>query len=395
MAVLTRSVLTINSGSSSIKFAVFPIGDEKPLLKGKAERIGLEGGSFEAEDAAGKIIASARRALPDHASALALALACVRDAAPGPLAAVGHRVVRGGLEDSDPQLVTPELIGRIRALIPFLPDHLPHQVAALETVAKVDPALKQVACFDTSFHRTMPRIAQLSPLPRDLLDEGILRYGYHGLSYEYVIGELAKQAGDRLARARVVIAHLGNGSSMAALRDERSIDTTMGFTPTGGLMMSNRSGDLDPGVILYLLEHRKLTPAQVTDVVNRKAGLAGVSGSSSDMRDLLAREAADPHAAEAVNLFCYQAKKFLGALVAALGGIDALVFTAGIGENAPEIRKRICDGMEHLGLILDPDANRANAPVISTAASPASIRVIPTNEELMIARHSINVISRM
>jgi acetate kinase len=256
-------------------------------------------------------------------------------------------------------------------------------------VQKFEPSLAQVVAFDTAFHRTMPRVAQLYALPRELFDDGVLRYGYHGLSYEYVIGELARQAGNEMARSRVVIAHLGNGCSMAALRDGRSVDTTMGFTPTGGLMMSSRSGDLDPEVILYLLQRRKLSVAQVSDIVNRKAGLAGVSGGSSDMRDLLARAPTDTHAEEAVALFCYQARKFLGGLAAVLGGIDALVFTGGMGENAPEIRKRICDGMGHLGLALDQRANESGAPVISAAESPASIRVIPTNEELMIARHTI------
>jgi acetate kinase len=260
-------------------------------------------------------------------------------------------------------------------------------------VEKFDSTLAQVVCFDTAFHRTMPRVAQLYALPRDLLDEGILRLGYHGLSYEFVTGELARQAGDPAARGRVVIAHLGNGCSMAAVREGRSIDTTMGFTPTSGLVMSSRSGDLDPGVILYLMEHRKLTTAAVSDLINQKAGLAGVSGGSSDMRDLLAREDADPHAAEAVELFCYQARKFLGGLAAVLGGIDTLIFTGGIGENAPEIRKRICEGMGHLGLAVDTRANEAGAPLISSGESRAAIRVIPTNEELMIARHTIRVIA--
>jgi acetate kinase len=390
----SRCVLTLNSGSSSLKFAVFPVdGGERALLEGKAERIGLDGSSFHAKDAAGREVAHERQPLPDHAAALKRVLEFVRDATPHKPVAVGHRLVRGGVQDQAPALVTPALVKRIRELIPYLPDHLPHQIAAIEAVTKFDPALEQVVTFDTAFHRTMPRVAQMYALPREFWDAGILRYGYHGLSYEYVIGELARQAGDGVARGRVVIAHLGNGCSMAALREGRSVDTTMGFTPTGGLMMSSRSGDLDPEVILYLLQRRNLSVAQVSEIVNRKAGLVGVSGGSSDMRDLLARASIgphmDPHAEEAVNLFCYQARKFLGALAAVLGGIDALVFTAGIGENAPEVRRRICDGMGHLGLVLDQPANEAGAPVISAAGSPASVRVIPTNEELMIARHTI------
>jgi acetate kinase len=267
-------------------------------------------------------------------------------------------------------------------------------VAAIEAVERFDSSLRQVVCFDTSFHRTMPRVAQLYALPRDLLNEGVLRYGFHGLSYEYVVGEFARLAGESAARGRVVIAHLGNGCSMTAIRDGRSIDTTMGFTPTGGLVMSSRSGDLDPGVVVYLLQQKRVSAGVLSDMLNRKSGLAGVSGGSPDMRDLLAREATDPHAAEAIELFCYQARKFLGALAAVLDGLDALIFTAGIGENVPEIRRRICEGMGHLGLVLDARANYANAPVISAKEARASIRVIPTNEELMIARHTVRVISR-
>ena len=359
------------------------------MLAGKAERIGVDGGSFHAKDAQGGEVAHERLPLPDHAAALDRVLKFVRDATPLKPAAVGHRLVRGGVQDQAPELVTPALLSRMRDLIPYLPDHLPHQIAAIEAVTKFDPAVAQVVAFDTAFHRTMPRVAQMYALPREFWDDGILRYGYHGLSYEYVAGELARQAGNSVAWGRVVIAHLGNGCSMAALRDGRSVDTTMGFTPTGGLMMSSRSGDLDPEVILYLLQRRHLSVVQVSEIVNRKAGLVGVSGGSSDMRDLLARASTDPHSEEAVDLFCYQARKFLGGLAAVLCGIDALVFTGGIGENAPEIRRRICDGMGHLGLVLDQPANEAGAPVISAAGSTASVRVIPTNEELMIARHTI------
>jgi len=387
-------VLALNSGSSSIKFAVFPLGASEPVLKGRAERIGLDGGLFQTVDGAGAQVAHEQQPLPDHAAALRRVLDCTQGVATHSLVAVGHRVVRGGVADTDPELVSSALLSRIRELIPYLPEHLPHQVAAIEAVERFDSTLRQVVCFDTAFHRTMPRVAQLYALPRDLLNDGILRYGFHGLSYEYVIGEYARIAGSGAARGRVVIAHLGNGCSMAAIREGRSIDTTMGFTPTGGLMMSSRSGDLDPGVIVYLLEQKGLSVAALSDILNRRSGLTGVSGGSPDMRDLLAREAADPHAAEAIALFCYQAKKFLGALAAALGGLDALIFTAGIGENAPEVRRRICEGMGHLGLALDLPANDANAPLISANGAPVSIRVIPTNEELMIARHTASVIRK-
>lgn len=385
----SRCVLALNSGSSSVKFAVFAVGGDELLLKGEAERIGIDGSSFHAADRAGRELVREQRPLPDHRAALERVLDFVRTGTGHSLQAVGHRLVRGGVEDKEPRLVTPELVRRIRELIPYLPDHLPQQVAAIEAVQAFDAALPQVACFDTAFHRTMPRVAQIYALPREFSDDGILRFGYHGLSYEFVIGELAKQDGEERARGRVVIAHLGSGCSMAAIRGGQSVDTTMGFSPTGGLVMSNRSGDLDPEVVLYLLERRNLTPAAVSQIVNHKAGLAGVSGGSSDMRDLLSREAGDARAHEAIELFCYQARKFLGALAAVLGGIDTLVFTAGIGENAPPIRRRICEGMGHLGLIVDPRANDANAARISAPASPASIRVIPTNEELMIAQHTL------
>jgi acetate kinase len=391
----SRCVLALNSGSSSVKFAVFPIGASEPVLRGKAERIGLEGSLFQATDAAGTQIAHEQHPLPDHASALRRVLQCARVAASGSLVAVGHRVVRGGVEDREPQLVTDALLHRIRDLIPYLPEHLPHQLAAIGAVERFDPSLTQVVCFDTSFHRTMPRVAQLYALPRELLNEGVLRYGFHGLSYEYVIGEYAHRAGEASPRGRVVVAHLGSGCSMAAILDGRSVDTTMGFTPTGGLLMSSRSGDLDPGVVVYLLQQKRVSVAVLSDILNRRSGLAGVSAGSPDMRDLLAREAADPHAAEAIDLFCYQARKFLGGLAAVLGGLDALIFTAGIGENVPEIRRRICEGMGHLGLALDTRANDANEPLISSSHAPVSIRVIPTNEELMIARHTASVISKL
>jgi acetate kinase len=388
----SRCVLALNSGSSSVKFAVFAVTGGEFLLKGEAERIGIDGGSFHAVDRAGRELVREQRPLPDHRAALERVLEFVRTGTGYSLQAVGHRLVRGGVEDREPLLVTPDLVRRIRELIPYLPDHLPQQVAAIEAVQIFDAALAQVACFDTAFHRTMPRVAQIYALPREFSNDGILRFGYHGLSYEFVIGELAKQDGEARARGRVVIAHLGSGCSMAAILQGKSVDTTMGFSPTGGLVMSTRSGDLDPEVVLYLLQRRNLTPAAVSEIVNQKAGLAGVSGSSSDMRDLLAREAEDSRAAEAVELFCYQARKFLGSLAAILGGIDTLVFTGGIGEHASPIRRRICEGMGHLGLILNPRANDTNAARISAPGSTASIRIIPTNEELMIARHTLAVI---
>ena len=272
-------------------------------------------------------------------------------------------------------------------LVLFAPEHLPQELEVIKTVTERYSNLKQVACFDTAFHRTMPRLAQIYALPRSVGDHGGIRYGFHGLSYEYIIGELINERDFHIEGSRIIIAHLGNGASMAAIKDGKSVDTTMGFSPAGGLIMSTRSGDLDPGIILYLLSEESLSSSQVSQMVNHQAGLLGVSEISSDMKELLEKEN-NPNAIQAIELFCYQAKKYLGSLSAVLGGVDMLVFTGGIGENAPSIRQRICKDMSFLGIRLDLIRNNSNAPVISTADSPVTIRVMKTNEELMIARHA-------
>jgi acetate kinase len=301
---------------------------------------------------------------------------------------VGHRVVHGGARFSGPALLDAATEEAIEELAELAPLHNGPALAAIRALREaLGPGVPQVACFDTAFHSRMPRVARLFALPRHLADEGILRYGFHGLSYEYVMGELGVLDPDA-ARSRVVIAHLGNGASMVAIRNGESIDTTMGFTPIGGLAMGTRSGDLDPGVLLHLLRSKGMTRAALNDLVNRRAGLLGVSGTSADMRDLLSREAADARAAEAVALFCYQAKKFLGALAAALGGLDTLIFTGGIGEHAAPVRWRICGGLEFLGLRLDASHNAEHAPVVSGDDSPVTVRVIPTDENLMVARYT-------
>jgi acetate kinase len=289
-------------------------------------------------------------------------------------------------------MITPELLVSLEKLIPLAPGHLPQELRIIAAVRQLYPALKQVACFDTAFHREMPEVAQMYALPIHLHDRGIIRYGFHGLSCEYLTDELKRQTGPEAAEGRVVIAHLGNGASMTAVRHGKSVDTTMGFTPAGGLVMSTRSGDLDPGVLVYLLEEKGMLVSALNDMVNRKSGLLGVSGISPDMKDLLDKEKEDPHAAVAVNLFCYQARKFLAALAATLGGLDTLIFTAGVGENAPTIRWRICEGMEFLGIHLDASRNDANASVISRKDSPCTVRVMRTDEDLMIARHTNELI---
>jgi acetate kinase len=393
-----RRLLTINTGSSSLKAALYkPREDatETLELRAEASRIGGRGGGLRLADARGETLDERRNDLPDHIAALEALLSRLPDRGldRDDLAAVGHRIVHGGVRHREPQRVAPELVADLRALVPIDPNHLPQAIAAIEAVGRAYPAVPQVACFDTAFHSRMPRVARLYALPSRLAEEGIIRYGFHGLSYEYVMEELRRL--DREAAAgRVVLAHLGNGASLAAVRGGVGVDTTMGFTPTGGLVMGTRSGDLDPSVPLFLLEERGMSRTEVSDLLNNQSGLLGVSGTSADMRDLLDREPTDGHAAEAIALFCYQAKKFLGALAAALGGLDALVFTGGIGENSATVRERVCEGLEFLGIRLDPDRNAAHASVISSDDAAVPVRVVPTDEDLMVARHTRRLIEQ-
>jgi acetate kinase len=377
-------ILAINRGSSSIKFAVYPDSVEAPVLSGKLERIGLPEGAFRAVDNGHAPLVDQRVALPNHEAALKTLLDWLGSRKLD-LRVVGHRVVHGGMQYDRPQLVTPDLIAALKALIPLAPEHLPQEIEAIEAVGRLHPDLPQVVCFDTSFHRKMPRVAQLYGLPRELAEQGILRYGFHGLSYEYI----AEQA----PRGRVIAAHLGNGASLAAILDGVSVDTSMGFTPTGGIPMSTRSGDLDPAVVLYLLREKNFAPAKMAELVNEKSGLLGLSGVSADMQDLLAHEHDNAAAAEAIAVFCYQVRKYIGAFAAALDGLETLVFAGGIGENAAPVRWRICEGLDFLGVLLDEAANTRNADVISTPESKVSVRVIRTNEELMVARHARDVLA--
>jgi acetate kinase len=379
-------ILTINSGSSSLKFSLYNMGrSEALMLSGEFDRIGLAHGVFHAEGHKQDVD------LPDHDAALRTLLEWLRSHGPRvELDAVGHRLVYGGRDYDKPQLITPKLTEALKKLVSFAPEHLPHELKAIQAVDRAHPGLPQVACFDTAFHWQSPKIAKLYPLPRHFWDEGLIRYGFHGLSYAYILRELARQDG-AAANGRLIVAHLGNGASMAAIRNSRPVDTTMGMTPCGGLMMGTRSGDLDPGAVLYLVK-KGSTLSAARDVLNEQAGLLGVSGISSDMQELLGKEADDPRAAEAIALFCYQARKFLGALAAVLSGLDTLVFTAGIGENAPSIRSRICEGMEFLGIRLDPALNRANAAVISAEGSLVRVRVMKTDEAIMIARSTDDLI---
>ena len=296
--------------------------------------------------------------------------------------AAGHRIVHGGPTYTEPRLVNEELKTALHALVPFAPLHLPIQIAIIEAVSDHYRGLPQVACFDTSFHRRMPEIAQRFALPRQLWDEGVRRYGFHGLSYEYIVTKLGLQLG-----SRAIIAHLGNGASMVALKEGRPIDTTMGLTPTGGFMMSTRSGDLDPGILLYLMR-KGYEAAQLETLLNQQSGLLGVSDTSGDMKTLLEARAIDSNAAQAIDIFCYQIRKFIGAFAAVLGGLDTLVFTGGIGERSAPVREKICAGLEYLGIQLDEDHNNQSADLISKPESPCAVRVIATDEDRMIARHT-------
>jgi len=387
-------LLTINTGSSSLKAACYRMASaEHRALAIQIERIGADDARMRIIGTDGSTLLDTQQELPDHAAALhALFDWLNAHEDQGTFDAVGHRVVHGGVHHREPQRITPELVSALERLTAIDPDHLPQALSAIRTVGQAYPDVPQVACFDTAFHRHMPAVAQRYPLPREYADAGVIRYGFHGLSYEYIMQAL--QAEDASAAAgRVIVAHLGNGASMAAVRGGVSIETTMGFSPTGGLVMGTRTGDLDPSVVLYLLRARGMTPNDASVLLNKEAGMRGVSGMSGDMRDLLEKEASDPRAAEAIDLFCYQARKWLGALAAALGGVETLVFTGGIGEHAAPVRARICDGLDFLGIRLDSARNAAHAPIISPNGSPATVRVMPTDEDLMIARHTAHLLA--
>jgi acetate kinase len=379
-------ILTINGGSSSIKFALYEA--VKPLkrgLHGMVDRIGLSGTNLTFNEPTTKEPQRRKLAGADHKSAAnALIDWLEKQIDFASVKAVGHRVVHG-MKHTEPEVVTRKLLEELHRISPNDPDHLPREIELIETFRQRHPKLPQVACFDTAFHQTMPRVAKLLPIPRRFDAKGVQRYGFHGLSYSYLMEELVRLGDPAATKGRVILAHLGNGASLAAVRDGKSMDTSMGFTPTAGLVMSTRSGDLDPGLAPYLTRTEQMTTSQFYKMVNHESGLLGVSETSSDMRDLLGREKQDVRAAEAVALFCYQAKKWIGAYVAALGGLDTLVFAGGIGENAPLVRARICEGLDTFGIKLDKAKNAKNAAKISINAGRITVRVIHTDEELMIA----------
>jgi acetate kinase len=386
---VSRAILVVNAGSSSIKFAIYPAesgqGGKAALFHGALDGIG-HAAHLKVRDSKGKAVADLTLANPsDHEAALSALLKWIEAHSGGlELAAVGHRVVHGGGEFGGPVRITPQVMQELAKFSPLAPLHQPHNLGGIAAFSKLHPALPQVACFDTSFHMTQPVVATTFALPRALTEKGVRRYGFHGISYEYIAGILPDHLGAR-ADGKVIVAHLGNGASMCAMDKRRSVATTMGFSALDGLMMGTRSGAIDPGVLLYLLQ-QGMSHEALNNLLYKESGLLGVSGISEDMRDLLA--SADPRAAEAIELFVYRIVRELGSLVAALGGLDALVFTAGIGEHAAEIRARVCRDVACFGVTLDEAANTKGGPRISGEGSAVSAWALPTDEEWIIARHT-------
>lgn len=394
MSQAKDSVLTINGGSSSIKFALYQTGSPmQRSLTGKIDRIGSPGTILTYSDTSRGQQDSCVIDVDDHGSVADFLLDWLEQQVGFThVRAVGHRVVHG-MKHIQPERVSQALLDELHRIRSYDPDHLPREIELIEAFRRRYPHLPQVACFDTAFHHALPRVARLLPIPRRFDAMGIQRYGFHGLSYAYLMQELAQVAGTQAAQGRVILAHLGNGASLAAVRDGQSIDTSMGFTPTGGLPMGTRTGDLDPGVAWYLMQRENLTAEQFNQLINHESGLLGVSETSSDMRDLIEHETTDVRAAEAVELFCYQVKKWIGAYAAVLSGLDTLVFAGGIGENAPVIRARICEGLAFLGIEIDVRRNVANASVISAETSRVAVRVMHTDEEVMIAKSVCHILN--
>lgn len=385
----TPSILVVNCGSSSLKFAVFGLADGlSRQLWGAASGIGTEQGRLRVMDARGQVLAHSDVQLEDHAAAIARLEEILRQRDEGlNLIGIGHRVVHGGADCDCSQRVDDTLLRRLETLIPLAPLHLPHNLAGIVAMRAHFPDVPQLACFDTAFHHGLPEVAQHTGLPREYKAQGVRRYGFHGLSYEFIVEDLARRHGPAALYERLIVAHLGNGASLAAIRGGHSVETTMGFSALGGMPMGTRSGDLDPGILLYLAGQQGLDPQALQVLLYRRSGLLGLSGVSADMCELLARRDDTPEAAQAIDFFCHRARHFIGALSAALGGLDRLIFTGGIGANAPAIRAQICDSLAYLGITLDDRRNREPGPLISTADGPVQVEALTTDEELMIATH--------
>ena len=385
-------LLVLNAGSSSVKFALFSAdGTPTRRLSGAVDGIAHDQGRFHAVDAKGSIWVDEARPVANQEDAIELLLTAVeQDRAGRAIVAVGHRIVHGGPDCDCPEYVTPKLEQRLKRLIPLAPLHLPHNLAGIFAVRARRPHLPQVACFDTAFHETLPKLARMTGLPRDVAGHDIRRYGFHGLSYEFIVDEIRHAHGTAVADERLIVAHLGNGASMAAIKGDRSVDTTMGFSTLAGLPMGTRSGDLDPGIVLYLIVEKGMSADAVQHMLYERSGLLGISGASADMRELLEQKDR-PQVAEAIDYFCARARAYIGSLAATLGGVDRLVFTGGIGANAPEIRARICEGLEFLGIDLDPTRNQRGERAISRDESKVRIEAFPTDEEAMIARHTASL----
>jgi acetate kinase len=388
------TILVINSGSSSIRFSVRKRDHARnELLSGKIDRIGLKKSSFVWKDGKNASSSAENHSFANHGAATKFLIRWLDDKQrAGDVVAVGHRIVHGGPKYFDPSRVTSQLLKELKRITPYDPEHLPAQIALIEAFRREKPRLTQVACFDTAFHKDMPMVAKLFPIPRKYFAEGVHRYGFHGLSYTFISREIARLDGAKAARGRLILAHLGNGASLAAVRDGKSIDTTMSFTPAAGIPMSSRSGDLDPGLFLFLMRKKGMTSARFQKMANYESGLLGISETTSDMRDLHERKATDKRAGEAIDLFCYQVRKVIGGFAAALGGVDMLVFAGGIGENDPQVRAQICEGLGFLGITIDSARNAAGHDLISSGG--IRVRVIHTDEELVIAQAVCKMLKR-
>jgi acetate kinase len=389
---LVGDVLAVNGGSSSIKFALFATGTSAQVVTGAVVGVGTPTATLVVDDARSSqrvVLEGSRTALRTVVDRIMAAVEPHLHA--GSLAGIVHRVVHGGERFDRSQLITPDLMESLRALIPLAPNHLADEIALIDAFMAATPDSSHVACFDTAFHRDLPAISRTLPVP---VASGLRRYGFHGLSYAFLLSALNDAAGDE-ARGRVVLAHLGNGASLAAVLDGRCVDTSMGLTPAGGLVMSSRTGDIDPGVLTYIARLRHLSLEEVDRLATQESGLLAISGRSADMQELLALESSDPRARLAVDVFCYQVRKWIGAFAAALGGLDTLVFSGGIGEHASLVRSRICGDLAFLGVHVDDELNTANAPLISGSAARVRVRVIPTNEALMMATEARTVLATL